>query len=110
MKSHVAIAVFCLAFIWIGCKGGDNDGPDGDEVSAAPPEPSTAATKGQTYRWTFDDMPAGGAAKGFTAPLGTWSVSAEPSAPSAPNVFRQTGHFSDPEFPRAFVPALEFSD
>ncbi len=109
-----------LAFLSVltipACKQ-DDDAPDGDEgptASAAPSGadagPSQPAVNGKTYKWSFDDMAVGAPAQGFSSPLGTWSVAADPAAPSAPNVFRQSGRFGDPDFPRAFVPALEFSD
>jgi hypothetical protein len=70
----------------------------------------TPAEKGRTYRWTFDDGPAGGAPSAFVSVLGQWNVQAEQSAPSKPNVLRQTGSFGDPDFPRILVEDLTFTD
>jgi 3-keto-disaccharide hydrolase len=70
----------------------------------------TPAEKGKTYRWTFDDAAAGAAPATFVSVLGDWKVQAEPTAPSQPNVLRQTGTFGNPDFPRIIVKDLTFTD
>ncbi|MGH9884354.1 MAG: hypothetical protein ACREBE_02425 [bacterium] len=57
-------------------------------------------------------------ARGFDAPgatyphrvLGDWTIASEPTAPSAPNVLRQTGAYKNPDFPRVLIKGLTFTD
>jgi hypothetical protein len=68
------------------------------------------AEAGKTYRWTFDDAAAGALPGDFINVLGQWAVVAETTAPSAPNVLRQSGHYGNPDFPRVVVKDLTFTD
>jgi hypothetical protein len=68
------------------------------------------AEKGKTYTWSFDDAATGGLPGDFVSVLGDWKVDAEGTAPSAPNVLRQLGHYGDPDFPRVVVKNLSFTD
>ncbi len=85
-------------------------GCGGSEDEDAIPSGETAASPGETYRWSFDDVSAGGLPSDFTSLLGDWSVEEEGTAPSRPNVLRQKGAFADPEFPRLVVEGLAFTD
>src|SRR5262249_37278372 len=73
----------------------------GEEVPAEP---------GRTYRWNFDDAPVGSLPDDFISVLGQWKVEAESTAPSPPNVLRQSGRFNNPDFPRVVVKNLTFTD
>lgn len=73
----------------------------GDEVPAEP---------ARTYRWSFDDAAAGALPADFISVLGDWKVEGDPTAPSAPNVLRQSGSFKNPDFPRVIVRGLTFGD
>lgn len=66
------------------------------------------AERGRTYRWTFDAD--GRTPSDFINVLGAWSVSADRTAPSAPNIFRQTGDYYTGDFPRIVVRDLTFTD
>jgi len=68
------------------------------------------ADKGHTYQWKFDDLAAGAIPGDFIEVLGDWSVAAEGTATSAPNVLRQKGSYGDPDFPRILVKSLSFTD
>jgi hypothetical protein len=65
------------------------------------------AEKGKTYKWQFDDASGTG---DFITVLGAWASAAESTAPSAPNVMRQSGKASGGDFPRAVVKGLVFGD
>jgi len=52
----------------------------------------------KVYKWTFDDDVAGQPAKGFRTLAGTWTVAADKSAPSAPNVLAQTAKLGHRRF------------
>ena len=73
----------------------------GDELAAEP---------ARTYRWSFDDVTAGGLPADYIAVLGDWTVANETTAPSAPNVLRQTGAYKNPDFPRVMIKGLTFTD
>jgi len=73
----------------------------GDDVSAE---------AGRTYRWSFDGTAAGSLPSDFLSVLGNWTTDSDPTAPSAPNVLRQTGAFKSPDFPRVIVKSLTFTD
>lgn len=73
----------------------------GDEVPAE---------AGHTYRWSFDDTAAGSLPSEFLSGLGEWTTKSDPTAPSAPNVLRQTGAFKSPDYPRVIVKSLTFTD
>lgn len=68
------------------------------------------AERGRTYRWSFDMDPVGGRPSDFINVLGEWSVAVDGTAPSAPNVFRQTGDYYNADFPRIVVRDLTFTD
>src|SRR6266508_1707405 len=68
------------------------------------------AEKGHTYQWKFDDLAVGTTPNDFIVALGEWSVEAEGSAPSTPQVLRQKGRYGDPDFPRIIVKSLSFAD
>ena len=70
----------------------------------------TAAEPGRTYRWTFDEPRSDALPENLVGVLGNWKIESEPSAPSAPNVLRQTGSFESPDFPRVIVWDLTFTD
>jgi hypothetical protein len=70
----------------------------------------TPAEKGKTYTWSFDAASAGALPADFISVLGDWKVAAESTAPSVPNVLRQTGQYGDPDFPRIVVKDLTFTD
>ena len=72
--------------------------------------PALPAVSGQTYRWSFDQSAAGARPDDLINVLGTWSVAAEASVPSAPNALRQSARFGDPDFPRVVVKSLTFGD
>ncbi len=69
-----------------------------------------AAEKGKTYHWTFDDTSLGFLPEKFFSVLGSWQVTQDSSAPSSPNVLRQTGKFGGDDFPRILVQDLDFSN
>jgi hypothetical protein len=73
----------------------------GDEVAADP---------ARTYRWSFDDAAIGALPEDWIAVLGDWTIAGEPTAPSAPNVLRQTGAYKNPDFPRVLIKGLTFAD
>ena len=73
----------------------------GDELPAEP---------ARTYRWSFDDAAAGALPADYISVLGDWTVASEPTAPSPPNVLRQTGAYKNPDFPRVLVKGLTFTD
>jgi hypothetical protein len=64
------------------------------------------AEAGKTYRWTFDDAPAGAPPAGLINVLGVWTVAADEGT----QVLRQSGEFGDPDFPRIVVSDLTFQD
>jgi hypothetical protein len=68
------------------------------------------AERGRTYRWTFDTNAAGSTPPDFINVLGQWGVSADGTAPSAPNIFRQTEDYYTGDFPRIVVRDLTFTD
>src|SRR6266542_242941 len=65
---------------------------------------------GKRYVWSFDDAAVGSLPADLVNVLGEWRVDAESTAPSAPNVLRQAGKYSDPDFPRAVVKDLTFTN
>jgi hypothetical protein len=73
----------------------------GDEVPAEP---------ARTYRWSFDDASVGAPPADCISVLGDWTIASEPTAPSAPNVLRQTGAYKNPDFPRILIKGLTFTD
>lgn len=68
------------------------------------------AQSGRTYRWNFDESPAGKLPEEFVSALGDWKVEKEAGAPTTPGVLRQTGTFRNPDFPRVLVKDLTFAD
>jgi hypothetical protein len=68
------------------------------------------AEAGKTYRFDFDDATNGGLPDDFILVLGEWKVAAEASAPSQPNVVRQSKAYSGPDFPRVVLRDLAFTD
>jgi len=87
-------------------------------VACQKPTPTHRTTGGQevpaeaglTYRWTFDDVAVGSLPVNFINVLGDWKAVAEGSAPSTPNVMRQSGRFGGPDFPRVVIEDLTFND
>jgi hypothetical protein len=73
----------------------------GDEVSAE---------AGHTYRWSFEEAAGGSLPSDFISILGDWTTESDSTAPSPPNVLRQTGAFKSPDFPRVIVKSLTFTD
>lgn len=71
---------------------------------------SMPAERGRTYRWNFDDLAPGAVPPDFINVLGSWSAQRNATAPSMPNVFRQTGAYHLPDFPRIVVRDLTFTD
>ena len=69
-----------------------------------------AGEAGLAYRWTFDDVAVGSLPGNFINVLGDWKAAAEGSAPSTPNVMRQSGRFGGPDFPRVVIEDLTFND
>jgi hypothetical protein len=68
------------------------------------------AEAGHAYRWSFDEAAAGSLPSDFISILGNWAAESDPTAPSAPNVLRQTGAFKNADFPRVIVKSLTFTD
>lgn len=68
------------------------------------------AEVGRTYRWSFDDASVDALPAGYISVLGDWTIANEPTAPSAPNVLRQTGAYKNPDFPRVLIKGLTFTD
>jgi hypothetical protein len=80
------------------------------ELKLSDAGPDDSAVPGMTYVWNFDSDAAGGSPAGFAAVLGDWTVAADATAPSLPNVLRQTGAFGSGDFPRIFVTDVSFAD
>src|SRR5438094_628287 len=100
-RAHVLVS--CCALAAVGCQ---SKTPTNFTTGGA----DNPAEKGKTYKWSFDSDAAGSPPKGFVSALGNWVVQAEPTAPSAPNVLRQTGAFKNPDFPLTVVADLSFTD
>jgi hypothetical protein len=92
-----------LGVVWHGCQKATptNFTTGGDEIPAV---------TGQVYQWNFDGAVVGSLPDDFINVLGQWKVDAEATAPSPPNVLRQSGHYSSPDFPRVVVKNLTFTD
>lgn len=73
---------------------------DAGPPDAGPPPPVDAGPKPDHPLWDFDDVKVGALPGDFTKVLGTWASAAEPTAPSKPNVLRQTGAVGTSEYPR----------
>jgi hypothetical protein len=73
---------------------------------------STAFTAfAQTSKsWNFDLDAAGAIAKGFTNEFGTWQVTADPTAPSKPNVLAQLAKSAGPDFNVTLFQETNFKD
>jgi hypothetical protein len=87
-------------------------------TACAKPTPTRFTTGGDevpaearhAYRWSFDEAAAGSLPSDFISILGNWAAESDPTAPSAPNVLRQTGAFKNADFPRVIVKSLTFTD
>ena len=91
MSRRVLPIVFLAALCVPGCQTADNFTMGGQD---------TPSPIGKTQKWSFDGSSVGELPTDFIPVLGVWSVAAEGSAPSSPNVLRQTGGYGDPDFPR----------
>jgi hypothetical protein len=60
--------------------------------------------------WNFDSDSTGTIAKGFTNEFGLWQTTADPSAPSKPNVLAQLAKSSSPEFNITLIGSTSFKD
>jgi hypothetical protein len=70
--------------------------------------PEMAPEPGKTYRVSFDE--GSGFPDAMSNVLGDWSRAAEASAPSPPNVLRQTGEYHNADFPRVLLNHLTFTN
>jgi hypothetical protein len=70
----------------------------------------TPAPFGVTRKWSFDTSGPGTLPPEFINVLGDWQVSAEGSAPSSPNLLRQSGSYKSGDFPRVLVKDLTFTN
>ncbi|MBV9949716.1 MAG: hypothetical protein JOZ69_22940 [Myxococcales bacterium] len=90
--------------------GGSSNGETG---SATPLCDALGANQpvaaGEVHRWSFDEG-FGPLPTAFSSVLGRWVVEAESTAPSPPNVARQTGTYAVGDYPRAMVRDLTFTD
>ena len=90
------IAILLLA----GC-GGQEPSSQGGE------QPSPQSGEGPKELWTFDEDVTGGPPQSSEVFGGTWEVSSEPDAPTAPNVLCQTG---EAEFPALALGDAAYTD
>jgi hypothetical protein len=63
-----------------------------------------------TKSWNFDSDTVGTIAKGFTNNFGMWRTTADPTAPSKPNVLAQAAKSSSPEFNITLIGNTNFKD
>jgi len=71
---------------------------------------TASASAEEATTFSFDAGKAGEAAKGFTTASGQWSVAADESAPSKPNVLAQTAKSGNKEYNAALAEAFSFKD
>jgi hypothetical protein len=103
MPSHTRTTLFsALVAATASCKAVPTSYTDGGG--------HVAAEKGKTYAYDFDGATPGQMPEELIDVLGTWTVDAEPSAPSAPHVLRQHAQFGNPDFPRVILRDLDFTD
>jgi hypothetical protein len=69
----------------------------------------TPAVRGTLYSFGFDDA-TGALPANLSNVLGDWTRVADATAPSGPNVLRQTGEFYNADFPRVLVNDLTFTN
>jgi hypothetical protein len=62
----------------------------------------------QTSKWNFDSDKSGVLAKTIMSEFGAWQVTADPTAPSKPNVLAQLAESRGPEFNVALVGGTNF--
>jgi hypothetical protein len=67
------------------------------------------AERGKVYKLDFDDD-TGTLPTSMSSVLGQWTRDAEATAPSAPNVLRQSGEFGNPDYPRVLLNDLVFTN
>lgn len=101
MNRRVLPTVLLAALCVSGCQTADNFTMGG---------PDTPSPIGKTQKWSFDANSVGALPADFISVLGVWSVAAEGSAPSSPNVLRQTGSYGGSDFPRVLVKDLTFAN
>lgn len=100
-KNAQALWVALISLSLIACETPDTFTTGGQDIPVA---------AGQTKKWSFDSDAAGTLPADFISVLGDWKVAAEGTAPSSPNVLRQSGSFNNPDFPRVLVKDLTFTD
>ncbi|TXH23641.1 MAG: hypothetical protein E6Q99_07725 [Elusimicrobia bacterium] len=98
---NLSMTFIVLVLYAAGCESGDNFSMGGQDV----PVPA-----GQVKKWSFDADSQGTLPADFINVLGAWQVAADPTAPSAANVLRQSGSFNNSDFPRVLVRDLSFGD
>jgi len=103
-KSTLRLALLASAIVVTGC------GADPTPTKFTTGGADIPAEPGKTNAWKFDDAKPGAVPPDFIGVLGDWQVSADGSAPSGPNLFRQAGSFESPDFPRIIVKDLTFTD
>ena len=101
MNRRVLPIVLLAALCVPGCQPAENFTMGGQD---------TPSPIGRTQKWSFDGSSVGALPADFISVLGVWSVAAEGSAPSSPNVLRQTASYGDPDFPRVLVKDLTFAN
>ncbi len=65
---------------------------------------------GQAFKWSFDQDTVGQAPAGFRVVAGSWTVAADKSAPSAPNVLKQTARLRGRQFGVCVKTGRKFRD
>jgi hypothetical protein len=78
---------------------------DADTTSSGDAGGTDSAVAGEAMSWNFDDTTA--LPEGFSVADGTWTVEADETACSTPNVLRQTGSGT---YPRALVQGSTWGD
>lgn len=87
------LALTLVTLIVAGCASSPNGGTDATTTTSTTTTPPTTTTQAQTqtpFSDGFDTSLVGGAPAGWTVASGTWTVELNLSAPSAPNVVRQS--------------------
>jgi hypothetical protein len=89
-----------LVLLLVGCQSPTNFTTAGGE---------TLAERGKSYSFSFDDA-AGPLPASMSSVLGDWTRVADATAPSGPNVLKQTGEYYNADFPRVLVNDLTFTN
>lgn len=101
----LAVLLILLAAVFAGCTSDTTPTPTSTPATSTP---ATTGTATKTYHEDFDDATVGTVPNGWTSVSGKWRVDTNATAPSAPNVVRQSE--TDQAFPYLIAPAGTYAD